>query len=224
MAACALVLLVALAGRAGSVRSGRGVLIVTASVTAALIPVAGLTESPTDTEPGLTPSALAVGGLLALVTAGCALSAGPKRDATRVLAASALTVVAGGGLVLQRSLPPGSRFLPSMVLGAVLLAGVLLTAWNRPFPWRGSISYAAVGIGTLVGYPVAIMTELVLTAFVVPVAVPLTALAGNPPVNGADTDALYTLVGLTGLVFGALFAYVDRRPPAPEPAVPAMIH
>lgn len=222
--ACALVLLGALAGQARPGRPSRGVLIVTASVTAALVPVAGLTESPTDTEPGLTPAALAVGCLLALITAGCAISAAPTRDVARIVAASTLAVGAVGGLVLQRSLPPGPRFLPSMVLGAALLAGVLLTARARPLGRQGPFGYAALGVGTLVGYPVALMASLVLTAFVVPVAAPLTALAGNPPVNDADTDALYTLAGLlAGLAFGALFARADGSPPTPAPARPAAV-
>jgi hypothetical protein len=43
--------------------------------------------------------------------------------------------------------------------------------------------------------------------FTLPIAARLTDLAGSPPVNSANTDAIYSLIGLlVGLAFGAMLA------------------
>jgi hypothetical protein len=66
---------------------------------------------------------------------------------------------------------------------------------------------------------VLLMSTVMATGFIVPVAAPLTALAGSPAVNGADEDLLFTLVGvLPGLVFGALFTMRAVLAPAPASA------
>jgi hypothetical protein len=65
VAGCAVVVTLSLLPGRGAGRRDRRVLIGAASVNAALAPIAAAIESPTDTEPALTPSALAVGALRA---------------------------------------------------------------------------------------------------------------------------------------------------------------
>ncbi|HEY2672647.1 MAG TPA: hypothetical protein VGJ07_20020, partial [Rugosimonospora sp.] len=98
----------------------------------------------------------------------------------------------------------------------------LLCAWGRRCNgWFGCAMLAAL---TLIGYPKVLLVAHVSTSYVVPVAALATALAGNPPVNGADTDSLLSLTGLiAGLVLGgalllaaqldAQLGWMDRRRP-----------
>lgn len=208
-----------LAGTPKEAGTGRHALLVAASVAAALAPLAGGLESPTDTEPSLTPSALAAGVLLAVVAGACALAAAPASTVVRFRVAVATAVVGVAGVTAMRAMPLENRLLVGVLLGAALLSGVAVTAWPRP-AGRGLLGYAALAAGTLLGYPVLLMSTVMATGFIVPVAAPLTALAGSPAVNGADEDLLFTLVGvLPGLVFGALFTM--RAVLAPAPAYPA---
>jgi hypothetical protein len=207
------------AGTPKEAGTGRHALVVAASIAAALAPLAGGLESPTDTEPSLTPSALAAGVLLAVVAGACALAAAPASTVVRFRVAVATAVVGVAGVTAMRAMPLENRLLVGVLLGAALLSGVAVTAWPRP-AGRGLLGYAALAAGTLLGYPVLLMSTVMATGFIVPVAAPLTALAGSPAVNGADEDVLFTLVGvLPGLVFGALFTM--RAVLAPAPAYPA---
>jgi len=99
-------------------------LVLAAAIAAALAPLAAGMESPTDTEAALTPAALTLGVLLAVLAPALALAAAPVRSAPRVATTGAVAVAAAGGLALTRVLEPGSRLAPMMMLGAVLLAGV----------------------------------------------------------------------------------------------------
>lgn len=196
-------------------RPGRHVLLLAASVAAAAAPLAGALESPTDTEPSLTPSALTAGVLLAVVAAACALAAAPAATVLRFRLAMATGVVGVAGVILLRALPIHSRLTVGVLFGAALLSGVAVTAWPRR-TGRGLLEYAALAAGTLLGYPVLLMSTVIATGFALPIAAPLTALAGSPAVNSADEDILITLVGVVpGLVFGALFTMRAALAPAP---------
>jgi hypothetical protein len=184
---------------------GRGVLVLAASVAAATAPLAAAIESPTDTEPALTPLALVTGGLLAAMAVAGAVAAAPDRSPARLATAGALAAAGGATVVLLRVVEPGHRTLPFLLLGSLLLAGVAAVVC----PWRrGTVTTVLV---VAVGYPLLLFMTAVVVGFMVPVGTMLTAAAGNPPVNGADTDLLVTLVGvLPGLALGGLLAVASR--------------
>lgn len=209
------------AGTRAPIKVGRHALLVAASVAAASAALAGALESPTDTEPSLTPSALVAGVSLAMVAAACALAAAPAVGAIRFRVALATAAVGVAGVVVLRAMPPQSdRLLVAVLVSAALLSGVAVTAWPRP-AGRGLLAYAVLAAGTLLGYPLLLMSTVLVTGFVVPVAAALTALAGSPAINSADTDLLLTLLGvLPGLVFGAVFTMRAAPAPAPAPALP----
>lgn len=203
-AACALILVAWLFARRGAAPD-RVPLILAASVAAATAPLAAGIESPTDTEPALTPLALVTGCLLVAVAVACAVAAAPDRSPARLAAAGALAVVGGGAVALQRIAEPGQPGLLLLLLGGFLLAGVAAVIC----PWRRGTTTASAVL--VVGYPVLLLLTIMVTGFMVPVASVFTAAAGNPPVNAADTDLLLTLVGvLPGLVLGGLLAVVSR--------------
>jgi hypothetical protein len=202
-AACALILAAWLFARRGAAPD-RVPLVVAASVAAATAPLAAGIESPTDTEPTLTPYALVTGCLLVAVAVACAVAAAPDRSPARLAAVGVFAVVGGATVALLRVAEPGQRGLPSLLLGGVLLVGVAAVVC----PWRrGTTTTVAV---LIVGYPVLLLTT-VMVGYMVPVASVFTAAAGNPPVDAADTDLLVTQVGvLPGLVLGGLLAVVSR--------------
>ncbi|ROT33906.1 hypothetical protein [Micromonospora sp. HM5-17] len=202
----------------------RSALVVVGAVAAALTPWAAGVESPTDTEPALNPAAVVLGLLLVATCAGAAQGAaraagqGAARAgfAVRRAAPGLLAVVGGAGVLLLRGIDPYHRSGPMMLLGMLLLAGVVLLASYRSGGWS---RLAALGVA-LLAYPVLMMVIAVLLTFTVPVGAWLTALAGSVPVNAADSDTLYALVGLiTGLMLGPLVAAVAAgRHPAPAAA------
>ena len=184
------------------------VLMLAAAVTAATVPLAGGVQSPTDTEAALAPSALVLGGLLAGVALSCALSAAPRVTTGRVLVTAALALTIAGGLLLVRTLQPDSagRVLTQVGLAAVLLTGIAVVAGDWPGRARDWSRYLLVALGTFAVYPSFVFTVLLATA---PLARMVTALAGSPAVNGADTDIVVSLAGLlVGLAFGALGAFL----------------
>lgn len=213
---------------ADPVRLDRRVLVVAASVGAALVPLAAGIESPTGTEPELAPAASVTALLLLAVTVCCAVGAAPARSVLRLRVAGALVCV---GVVVLRLLALGGRFPVMMVLGAVLLVGVALVVGDGPrlvvgdrgsSPTRGrsagrSGRLRVVGLGTvvLIGYPVLVLCAQAATTLVLPVAPAFTALAGNIAVGAAGQDVLYALVGLLpGLLLGVLLAGAVSRGPA----------
>ncbi|WP_212817875.1 hypothetical protein [Polymorphospora rubra] len=200
-------------------RPRRRALVAVAAVGAALTPLAAMIESPTDTEPALTPAALVVSGILLALTVGAALAAGlavpdGTDAATPARLALAVTVLALGaaGLAWTRLVEPHERA-PSLLLGIMLLAGLSLLSAHWP---AGRPAWDAQGatIAVLaIGYPVLTFFWMFLLMFGTPIATLLTALAGSIPVNSADTDSLYALVGsATGLTIGALLVTADRSP------------
>ncbi|MFK3980048.1 hypothetical protein ACI2K4_06655 [Micromonospora sp. NPDC050397] len=201
---------------------GRRPLIAAAAIGATLLPVTAGIESPTDTEATLTPSTLVVAALLLAVAVGCAAAAAPPPLARRRWALVVLVCLGGAAAVALRLIQPGERSLVGVLVCGLLVAGVALMSWDWPGGRPSPARHALVGLGALVGYPVLTVFTLVLTAFVLPVGRAMTALAGNPPVNAADTDALYSLCGLvTGVVLGAVLARIADEPFLTPPAKPS---
>ncbi|MFC6020904.1 hypothetical protein ACFP2T_32630 [Plantactinospora solaniradicis] len=194
----------------------RVVLLVVASVGAALAPLAAAIESPTDTESALTPSAVIVGVLLVATTVGAALALVPAGSTGYRIGAGTLAALGGAGVIAVRQFAPPGQLVPMMLLATVLIGGVSLltsaSSGRRP-RWRRQVP---VFLAVLVGYPVLTMFSLLLTVFGVPVAAWFTALAGSAEVNAADSDTLYALIGLaTGLMVGGLLTLAARdAPPA----------
>lgn len=192
---------------------GRVVLVLAAAVAAALTPLAGGIESPTDSELALTPSALVVSALLLLAGLGAGLTAArPGRHTQLLTTAIAITGILG--LVVLRVLDPAPRLLPAAVLGVALLVGiVLLVAW----PSDGRLTgWLFLALAATVTFPVVAHIAIMLDAFALPATDMFTALAGSPPVNGADEDLLRTMDGIaTGLLLGIPAALAAAMRPKP---------
>ncbi|MCG5438363.1 hypothetical protein [Micromonospora foliorum] len=194
--------------------SDRRVLTGAACVAGVLTLVAAGMESPTDREPELNQGALATAALLVALAVGTALAAAPARTRARVGLAAGLTVVSLLGVGLVRAVAPGERLLPQAALGAVLLTGVTLLAWDWPGGrpvWR---HHALAALIALVGPVVFLVATAVPMMIMLPIGATLTELAGNSPIHAADSDLLVSLVGLiAGLGMAVLLAWpsVDDR-------------
>ncbi|MEU8127673.1 hypothetical protein AB0B68_10695 [Micromonospora sp. NPDC049049] len=201
--------------RGATPATNRRVLTGAACVAGVLTLVAAGMESPTDREPELHQGALATAALLVALAVGAALAAAPARTRVRVGLAAGLTVVAVLGVGWVRATAPGTRLLPEAALGAVLLTGVTLLAWDwpggRPI-WR---HHALAALIALVGPVVFLVATAISMMILMPIGAAFTALAGNSPINSADSDLLVSLVGLlAGLGMAVLLArpsVEDRR-------------
>ncbi|MEU7970946.1 hypothetical protein AB0B48_02775 [Micromonospora sp. NPDC049089] len=201
--------------RGATPATNRRVLTGAACVAGVLTLVAAGMESPTDREPELHQGALATAALLVALAVGAALAAAPVRTRVRVGLAAGLTVVAVLGVGWVRATAPGTRLLPEAALGAVLLTGVTLLAWDwpggRPI-WR---HHALAALIALVGPVVFLVATAISMMILMPIGAAFTALAGNSPINSADSDLLVSLVGLlAGLGMAVLLArpsVEDRR-------------
>ncbi|MFE9188909.1 hypothetical protein ACFYL6_04785 [Micromonospora sp. NPDC007208] len=195
--------------------SDRRVLTGAACVAGVLTLVAAAMESPTDREPELNQGALATAALLVVLAVGAALAAAPARIRARVGLAAGLTVAGLLGVGLVRVAAPGERLLPEVALGAVLLTGVTLLAWDwpggRPIWWH----HALAALIALVGPVVFLVATAVPMMIMLPIGATLTELAGNSPIHAADSDLLVSLAGLlSGLGMAVLLArpsVEDRR-------------
>jgi hypothetical protein len=208
--ACAVitVAVVALGWRVRDVRGGSWILLLAAMVAAATAPIAGSQGSPTDTEPALNAAALAVGALLAAVAIGAALAAAPTMPAARMRIALGLAVVAGVALVGLRLLAPDDRLIPWIALAIILVTGVGVLRRDWPEERADWAWYVPMALFSAIGYPV---LYIVTTLSSISLGDAATALAGNPPVNGADFDTLSSVAGvLTGLLFGAAYLIARR--------------
>ncbi|WP_433552902.1 hypothetical protein ACQP08_05710 [Micromonospora zamorensis] len=186
-----------------------------ACVAGVLTLVAAGIESPTDREPELNQGALATAALLAVLAVGAALAAAPARTRARVGLAAGLAVAALVGVGLVRAVAPGTRLLPETALGAVLLTGVTLLAWDwpggRPI-WR---HHALAALAALLGPVAFLLATAIPMMILLPIGATFTVLAGNSPINAADSDLLVSLCGLlSGLAMALLLArpaVTDRR-------------
>ncbi|MET8356328.1 hypothetical protein [Micromonospora sp. NPDC005171] len=202
-------------GRGTPSAADRRVLTGVACVAGVLTLVAAGMESPTDREPELNQGALATGALLVALAVGAALAAAPARTRARVGLAAGLIVAAVIGVGLVRAVAPGERLLPEAALGAVLLTGVTLLAWDwpggRPI-WR---HHALAALIALVGPLLFLVATGITMIFTLPIGPTFTELAGNSPINSADSDLLLSLAGLiAGLGMALLLArpsVEDRR-------------
>ncbi|MET8122992.1 hypothetical protein [Micromonospora sp. NPDC005189] len=179
-----------------------------ACVAGVLVVVAAAIESPTDREPELNQGALATSALLVALTIAAALTAAPARTRARCGLAAGLAVAALFGVGLIRAAAPGSRLLPELALWAVLLTGVTLLAWDWPGDrpvWR---HHALAALAALVGPYALLVVAAIVMVLVLPIGATLTALAGNSPINSADSDLLSSLAGLVaGLGMALLLAW-----------------
>ncbi|MEU7917395.1 hypothetical protein [Micromonospora zamorensis] len=186
-----------------------------ACVAGVLTLVAAGIESPTDREPELNQGALATAALLVVLAVGAALAAAPARTRARVGLAAGLAVAALVGVGLVRAVGPGTRLLPETALGAVLLTGVTLLAWDwpggRPI-WR---HHALAALAAVLGPVAFLLATAILMMILLPIGATFTELAGNSPINAADSDLLVSLCGLlSGLAMALLLArpaVTDRR-------------
>ncbi|MFF0155508.1 hypothetical protein [Micromonospora sp. NPDC005203] len=192
----------------------RKVLTGAACVAGVLTIVAAGIESPTDREPELRQGALATAALLVVLTVAAALAAAPARPRSRVGLAAGLAVASLLGVGLVRAVAPGARLLPEMALGAVLLTGVTLLAWDwpggRPI-WR---HHALAALAAFVGPFAFLLVTAIPMLILLPIGPTFTALAGNSPINAADSDVLVSLCGLlSGLGMSLLLAWptADNR-------------
>ena len=178
---------------------GRRALTTAMVLCAATAPAAAIIQSPTDGESALVSARLTVAALLGVTALLCAFAAAPALSWARVGAGTALGTGVWAALVAGH----GSLTV-SWLAGSCLIAGT----WLAGREWRG-VTTAAVGVlGTVVAYPLLGMMVVFVSW---QAGKPFTALAGNPPVNGADTDLILILVGvLTGAGFTA-FPPLARR-------------
>lgn len=202
----------------GADRPPGGGLLFAACMTAAVAPLAAGIESPTDTEAGLTPTAVAAAALLILAALGCALAAGPKVSRPRALAAIAVTAAAGVLVTMARIASAGTapRLLAVVVLGVVVLTAVAGLGQAQPF---GGSGLAAFGATTLLLYPVVVLGS---SLFMIVSGLParlLTELAGNSAVNAADSDLILAFAGIfAGLAFALVVNGFSRKSWLAEPA------
>ncbi|MCM0678761.1 hypothetical protein NCC78_29405, partial [Micromonospora phytophila] len=198
----------------------RRALATAASVAGVLVLVAAGIQSPSDREPELDLAAVATGLLLAVLAIGCALAAAPARTVARWRLAAGLgaTVTVAVGLV--RAVPPVDRVPPQLALGAVLLTGVTLLAWDWPGGrpvWRW---HAVAALAAFIA-PYAMLLVTVLFTLPLKVGASFTALAGNSAINAADSDVLLSLCGvLAGLGMALLLAWPPALGQRPTPGDP----
>ncbi|MFI5495202.1 hypothetical protein [Actinoplanes sp. NPDC051859] len=190
-----------------------GTLFTGALIAAVLAGVATMTESPYDTEPELNPSSAGVGALLAVVAVVAAVRAAGTVTRLRVAVAVPVAVVAGAVPVLIRftwQQPSGDRFLAILTFTVALAFAVVVLSGPRPRGLRGWLYYPAALTVTAIAIPV-VWAPLAWVSIVLPVSSLFTALAGNPPVHGADTDVVYALLAVpVAVVLGRL---LRRLPP-----------
>ncbi|GAA4908811.1 hypothetical protein LX16_2990 [Stackebrandtia albiflava] len=173
-------------------------------VAAVLMPAAAAIESPTDVEPALH-WAGAIGGLLSLAVAlGCAVAASSTPVKVPVVAGIAVT-----GVLLvaaARLASPDGQARPFVTVAtiALLLVAGYLVAVHGP----GRIGQAMV---LLVCVPVVSLPLLMAGMLFTGVAASLTALAGNAPINAADSDVIVTaLAVVVGLILGVVAVGLSR--------------
>jgi HAMP domain-containing protein len=205
LAAAAVVLGGRFAATRRVLRPGRGMLAAGSSVAAAMVSASMFIETPSEDDHGLTILGIGLAAAFVAICLGSALAAAPRVDATTVWFTAGAAAVAMAGPVMTRlgwsefdHVSPLS-YLPSVCL---LVASVIV-AGDFSAPTPQSYTSVIVVAGIIVGYPFLLFFVMVVTTYLLPVANPLTSLAGNPPVNAGDADSLMTLSGLlVGLFFG----------------------
>jgi hypothetical protein len=200
------------------------VLLTVATVAAVMSSLTTITESPTDVEPALNLGSAIVGSLLAAVAVAAAVRAAGSVGRTRAVVGLAAGVAAAAGPCLLRARypqPADGRIFGVLLFAALLLLAVVVLAGPRPRAARQWLRYPfALAIGA-VALPL-MLFPLVVMAMALPVGRLFTALAGNPPIHGADSDIVYVLLAVPiGWALGRLLrnaAFGGRLfPQAPRP-------
>ncbi|MCA2219084.1 hypothetical protein [Jidongwangia harbinensis] len=206
------------------------VLLTVATVAGVMSFLATATESPTDVEPQLNLGSAIVGSLLAAVAVAAAVGAAGSVSRTRAVAGLAAGVAAAAVpslLRLRYPQPSDVRLYAILLFAAVLLLTVVVLAGPRPRAARQWLRYPFAFVVGAVTVPL-MLFPLVVMAIALPVGRLFTALAGNPPIHGADTDAVTVLLAVPiGWALGRLLrnAAFGRRlfPQAPRPIGPAPV-
>jgi hypothetical protein len=194
------------------------VLLTVATVAAVTSGMTTGTESPTDVEHALNLGSAAVGSLLALVAVVAAVSAAGSAGRLRAAVAAPIGVLAAAVPCLLRyryPQPTGDRSLGTLLFTVVLLLTIVVLAGPRPRSGRDWRRYPAALAVVAVTLPV--MTVPLLYAFIaLPVGGLFTTLAGNPPVDSADSDVVFDIVAiLIGLALGRALRNLAPARPAP---------
>jgi hypothetical protein len=199
---------------------GRGSLLVAACVAASLAPAAAATESPTDTETALTAGSVASAVLLVVAAFGAALAASSGTDVVaapgarrrRAVAAVLLAVAAIGLVVAVRVVGPTHAMLPAWLLGVEALTGVWVVGRVRPMAGAAARGVALAALAFTLALPALETVAFLMLGYTTPIAAAFTALAGNPPVNSSDTDAVLSVpAAVAGLVIGVAVAARELR-------------
>src|SRR5262249_21363117 len=100
--------------------------------------------------------------------------------------------------------PTSARTLLGLGFIVLLTGCVVLVAWRRPATrWQWLRHPAALAAALLV-FPLVFMPTLI-ALMMISIGGVATALAGNPPINGADEDVIIAIPAIaTGLVLGWL--------------------
>lgn len=201
-------------GTAAKGEPSRTRLLVVASIAAVLAGLSLLTTSPTGIEPALDPASSAVSCLLAVIAIGAALGATHRPSPTRsTLGYVAVAIAATAPWALRGPHPNPTLETVSLLFGfsALLILIVAMVAWRRPATARQSLRFPAVAVCALLAVPLVLMPA-VITFMIVGVCGVFTALAGNPPINSADSDVILVFPGIaTGLVIGALVVFAEPK-------------
>ncbi|MBB4745056.1 hypothetical protein BJY16_008515 [Actinoplanes octamycinicus] len=199
------------------------VLLTVALIAAVMSALATETESPTDVERALNLGSAAVGSLLAMVAVAAATRAAGAVSPFRGAVALVLGALAGAGpwlIRLRHPQPDDVRFQENLLLLVLLLVAVVVLAGPRPRHRRDWLRLPASAALAVVVVP-AVLVPLLFACIALPIAALFTALAGNPPVNGADTDLIAVLIAIpTGLVAGRLPLTRPFRPRGARAARP----
>jgi hypothetical protein len=206
------------------------VLLTVATVAAVMSSLITITESPTDVEPELNLGSAIVGSLLAAVAVAAAVRAAGHVGRTRAVVGLAAGVAAAAGPCLLRARypqPADGRLYGALLFAALLLLTVVVLAGPRPRAARQWLRYPVALVIGGVTFPL-MLFPLVFIAIALPAGRLFTALAGNPPVNGADSDMVYVLLAVPiGWALGRLLrnpAFGRRLlPPAPRPVAPTPV-
>jgi hypothetical protein len=193
---------------------GRTRLLLVASIAATLSGLSLLTTSPTGTEPALDPASSAVSCALAVIAIGAALGAAHKPSRTRsTLGYVAVAIAAMAPWTLRSPHPMPTLETVSWLFGfsALLILVVLAVAWRRPVTPRQWLRLPLVAVCALLAVPLVLMPAVV-TLMIVRVCGIFTALAGNAPINSADSDVILVFPGIaTGLALGALVVFGEPK-------------
>lgn len=194
------------------VRPNRKVSTLAAFVAAAAAAAAAAIESPTDTEWGLYVAGIGLGLVLTVVACGNAVEAAGR------LTVQAMVIIAVAGAVAAVLLVGGRLLWPGPESASTSQASMLALLFVEV---ATVLLLATVGrwqLGPRLGMSVAIAIVTFFAGLIAFVAMDssglvagLTALAGNPAVNRADSDVSYAVLsGLVGLASTACLLLVDR--------------